>query len=308
MATVVVTGGTGFIGQRLVKALLRRGDKVIVTSRKASAARAVFESTIEIVEWDGVARDAIRGVISRADAVMHLAGANIGERRWTEARMKNLRASRTVPTEILASVMSESKPSPRVFVSMSAVGIYGMRSDNVELSEGSECGSDFLANLCVDWEAAANAARGAGVRVTHPRMGIVLGKEGGVLAQTLPIFRMGLGGPIGAGTQYIGWIHIDDAVAALLFSLDHESLSGAYNVTAPTPVTMNEYAATLGRVLRRPVLMRVPSFALKVAMGSNLAELVLTGQRAIPRVLLERKFSFEHPALERALSSLLSSS
>jgi uncharacterized protein (TIGR01777 family) len=290
---VLLTGGTGFIGRALAVALRARGDDVVVVSRRAATEASV-------VGWDAVERE-----VERADAVVHLAGEPIADARWTPERVQLLRDSRVRTTERIARAVASSPRRPRVLVSGSAVGIYGMRDDDRELDETSAPGDDVLAQMAVEWEGAADPARAAGVRVVHPRTGVVLGRGGGALARMATPFRWFVGGPIGTGRQWVSWIHLRDAVRALVFALERDSLSGPVNVVAPHPVTMNTLSRAIANALRRPSALRVPSFALRAALGEGLAQVLLTGQRAVPRRLLEAGFAFEFPHVEGACADLL---
>lgn len=234
---------------------------------------------------------------------MHLAGAGILDESWTPERKEVLLASRVRSTELLSEAMARAARKPRVFVSGSAIGYYGIHAGDQVLTEESPPGDDFLARLVVEWEHAAGAAREAGVRVSHPRMGLVLGRKGGMLERMLPAFRSYLGGPVGTGVQYMGWIHMEDAVRALELALDTE-LEGPFNVTAPEPVTMDAFAHALGEVMGRPALLRVPEFAVKLALGSR-SEAVLNGQRAVPKRLSEAGFAFVFPDVVSALADIL---
>lgn len=305
---VVVTGGTGFIGERLVRALAERGDQVVVLSRRAGSSPSAA-----IVPWSPAEPGGAPWVdeLARADAVVHLAGAGILDKRWSEAHLEDARRSRVVPTRRVAEVLAEAagapdRARPPVLVSASAVGYYGFLEDDRVCDEAAPCGSDVLARMCHDWEAAAEPAVAAGLRVVKARIGVVLGPEGGALAQMLPAFRGFVGGPLGSGRQFLSWIHADDAVRALLFALDTAGLSGPVNVTAPAPVNMNEFAKTLGRVLGRPALFRVPGFALRALIGAG-ADVVLTGQNAVPTRLTAAGFTFRFSELEAALRDALAS-
>ena len=296
---VVVAGGTGFIGGELVRELEARGDEVVVLTRKARAP----EGRVTFVQWTpnrpGSWTEALRG----ADAVVNLVGAGVLDERWSEERFRTLRESRVEPTRVLAEAIAALPEKPRVFLSASAVGYYGMRHQDETLDEASSAGTDKLAQLCVEWEAAAEPARQAGVRVVHPRIGIVLGKEGGALQKMAPAFKVGLGGPIGCGRQYFPWIHSRDAIRALVFAIDSEAVRGPFNVTGPSAVTMNHFSNALGKTLGRPSFLRVPSFALKLVMG-EMAEVLLTGQRATPKKLNDAGFAFVFPEVECALGEL----
>lgn len=296
---IVVSGGTGFIGSALVQALTARGDEVIVLTRRAS--KKPEQGGVELVHWSPEERGEWQRTIDGADAVVHLAGASIAEGRWTEQRKAVLVSSRVRSTELVADAIAKAASKPRVFVSGSAVGFYGTATGDRVLEESSPPGDDFLARLVRDWEA---AAAGAGVRTVLPRLGVVLGRDGGAFARLLPMFRAFLGGPVGSGEQYMPWIHLRDVVRAIEHAIAHDRLEGPVNVTAPDPVTMNVFAATLGKVLGRPAALRVPAFAVKLAMGEA-ASVVLTGQRAVPTKLVESGFAFVFPELASALADLV---
>lgn len=287
---VLLTGGTGFIGRALALALVARGDEVILVSRGAK---------VGAVGWASLESE-----VARAGAVVHLAGEPVADRRWTPSRLERIRSSRVETTARIAHAIAKADRKPRVFVSGSAVGIYGMRLDDQVLDESSPPGRDELARIVEEWEAAAATALGV-TRVVHPRTGIVLGPGGGALAKMAAPFRIFVGGPIGSGKQWVSWVHLYDAVRALLFAVDCDALAGAFNLTAPEPVDMNAFATTLGDVLNRPSGIRVPAAALRLALGSGLAQVVLTGQRAPPRKLLDLGFTFAFPLLRGALAEAL---
>ncbi len=303
---VVISGGTGFIGRRVVAALLERGDAVTVLTRSVQAAKRSVDSRATLVAWDPERAETWAQTVREGEAVIHLAGEGVADKRWSAARKRELRTSRVDTTARIARVIGGATGGPRVFVSASACGYYGMRMhDEAETSvESDPPGSDFLAQLCVQWENAAEPAKGPAVRVCHPRIGVVLGLEGGALAKMLPAFKMFVGGPLGDGKQYLSWVHETDVVRGILHGLDTESIDGAFNVTAPEPVTSNEFAHALGHALGRPSAARVPAIALKLAMGSEMADMVLRGQRALPKRLQETGFSFAFPTLASALLDL----
>jgi uncharacterized protein (TIGR01777 family) len=284
---VLLTGGTGFIGSAVAAALRDRGDEVVVVSRSGP------------VTWDAVAPE-----VGRADAVVHLAGEPVAAARWTPERLARIRSSRVDTTERLARAAATAPRRPRVFVSASAVGYYGTRLDDARLDETAPAGDDGLARICAAWEQAAEPARSAGIRVVHPRIGIVLGAGGGALARMRTPFRWFVGGPLGSGKQWMSWIHRRDVVRALLLLVDREALSGPVNVVAPEPVTMEVFARSLGRSLGRPAALRVPAPVLRLALGDGLARTLLTGQRVVPRKLLDAGFAFDFPALDEALADL----
>lgn len=292
---ILVTGGTGFIGERLVRRLAERGDQVTVLSRKAGTSKHSTQ-----VVWTPDRPGPWLDEVKSADAIVHLAGAGIMDKRWSDEHLQACRESRVVPTRLIAEAIAAREVKPSVFVSASAVGYYGYRADDRLCDESAPQGDDVLAGLCGEWEASAAPAEAAGVRVARARIGVVLGPEGGALAQMLPVFRLGLGGPIGSGKQMLPWVHAHDAVKALLFAIDTPGFSGPFNVTAPTPVPMSTFAKELGRALHRPAFFRVPAFALRVVVGQG-ADVVLTGQNAVPKKLLEAGFSFCYPELFGAL-------
>jgi uncharacterized protein (TIGR01777 family) len=290
---VLLTGSTGFIGRELAVALSRRGDEVVSVSRR-DARRGQAS-----VRWD-----AVEDEVAKADAVVHLAGEPVAAGRWTRERFDAIRTSRVDTTARIAAAIVRASRKPGVFVSGSAVGYYGTRRDDAVLDERAPPGDDELARVVVDWEAAA-APASAVTRVVHPRTGIVLGRGGGALAAMATPFKLFVGGSLGSGKQWLSWVHLLDEVRALLFAIDHAALVGPFNVTAPEPVDMDAFAGALGHALHRPSAMRVPAIALKAALGRGLAETLLSGQRALPRKLLDAGFSFEFPRLDGALASII---
>lgn len=308
---IVISGGTGLIGKALGHALFARGDQLVILTRSA---RSPLEhkcaecagGRIEFVQWTPQKAGDWMKVVGGADAVVHLAGANVADERWTPERKKELRESRTISTSLLAEAIAKAEKKPGVFVSASGVGHYGMKAGDKILDETSPTGDDFLATLTKDWEDATKAAETAGVRVCLARIGLVLGKGGGVYERLGKIFKSFIGGPVGSGEQYMPWIHLRDVVRALTTMIDRADLSGAYNVASPEPVTMDEFASAMGSALRRPSLFRVPAFAVKMVMGTEAADCVLTGQRAVPKRLVEAGFDFVFPDLRSALADLAS--
>ena len=296
---VVVTGGTGFLGTALVGTLTARGDEVAVLTRRSRGGSRARE-----VEWvPGGSTAGWAPALEGADAVVHLAGESLDAHRWSPAQKAAIVESRVVATRTIVTGIERAANPPRLLVSASAVGYYGPRGDEV-ITEEEPPGRDFLARLCVDWERDARRAEAAGVRVVTLRSGLILAREGGALPRMLLPFRLGLGGPLGTGRQFWPWIHRDDWVSLVSLLLSHPAASGPFNVTAPTPVTNREFTRTLGRVLRRPAVLPVPGFALRVVLG-EMAGVVLTGQRAVPARALALGYSFQHEALEPALRSLL---
>ena len=294
-----ITGASGLIGTALATHLRERGDEAVPFVRRAPAAGEIG--------WDPAKRRLDPGDLAGLDAVVNLAGAGIGDHRWTDEYRDQLIESRTASTTLLAESMATAARTgrgPTTLVSASAVGYYGNRGDEL-LTESSAPGAGFLAEICTAWEAAAEPARGAGLRVATIRTGIVLSATGGALPKMLPLFKLGLGGPFGNGRQWMSWISIDDEVAAIEYLLDNP-ISGPFNLVAPHPVTNKEFASTLGSVLKRPSLLPAPAFAPRLLLGQARADaLLFDGQRAEPTALLSNRFEFQHPTLEAALRAVL---
>jgi len=301
LRTIVVTGGTGFVGRRLLPRLIERGDQAIVLGRRSPDPRVPVGARSE--PWTPEQRGDWYRHIDGASAVIHLAGEPVVAGRWTESQKERIYRSRIESTRQLVAALREAKSRPTTLLCASAVGYYGGRSDDAVVDESSPPGDDFLAHVVRDWEHEASKAEELGVRVVRLRIGLVLGDEGGVLGKMLPAFRMFAGGPVGPGGQVMPWVHVDDTVGLILFALDNEQAKGAINVTAPAPVTMDEFARELGRALGRPSLLRVPSFAIKAMLGEA-ATPVLTGQRALPREAGRLGYQFRFPALPGALADL----
>ncbi|MEQ1440371.1 TIGR01777 family oxidoreductase [Fontimonas sp. SYSU GA230001] len=293
---VLVTGATGFIGRALCGALLARGDAVVALTRSLADARAVLPAPVACVT---ALDDA-----GATDAVVNLAGLNLASGRWTAARKQAMVASRVQTTEGLVAWM-QAGVRPRVLVSGSAIGWYGARGDE-PLAEDAAPGrsSEFSVQLCTAWEAAAARAAALGVRTCLLRTGIVLEGDGGSLARMLLPFRLGLGGPMGSGRQWMSWIHRADLVALILWLIDRDDASGPYNGTAPEPVRHAEFVAALGRVLHRPAIVPMPGFVLRLLIG-EMADLLLTGQKVLPVRALDGGFTFAYPRLDAALQAIL---
>jgi uncharacterized protein len=297
---VAVTGATGMLGSALVRALVERGDEVTALSRtavRAADALGVPAETWADPEAERPPLEALRG----RDAVVHLLGEVIAQ-RWSDETKREIRDSRVLSTRNLVASLGElaAEERPRVLVSGSGAGWYGQRGDERLDESAAEPGDDFLAQLSRDWEAEARAAEELGVRVVLSRTGVVLSDSGGALEKMLPFFKAGIGGPVAGGRQYVPWVHRDDVVGATMFALDNEAVRGPVNVTAPEPVTNRELSRTLGRVLRRPAFAPVPALAVKALYG-DMAQIVTTGQRAVPARLTELGYSFRQPDLEPAL-------
>lgn len=292
---VMVTGASGLIGSALVPVLEKQRNEIVRLTR--SPARRDGE-----YRWDPaqgyIDPEALEGV----DAVVHLAGETVAG-RWSDAKKQRIMDSRVQGTRLVSEAVAGLDRRPAVLVSASGIGVYGDCGDEPR-TEDSALGDGFLADVVRAWEGAADPARAAGIRVVHTRFGIVQSRRGGALQTQLPLFKLGLGGPVGGGHQYVSWVAIDDVVGAIAFALSRDDLSGPVNVTAPGAVTQAEYARTLGRVLRRPAMLPAPGFAVRAILG-EFANEVLEGQRVVPQRLLDGGYVFRHPELEPALRHVL---
>ncbi len=294
---VLISGATGLIGSALIPELEGGGHRVIRLSRSRSSAE-------DTIRWDSTSGALDPSRLGGIDAVVHLAGESIAEGRWTPEKKRRIMESRRMGTRLLAETLAGLSGPPEVMVSVSAVGYYGDRGNEL-LREESEPGSDFLAEVCKAWEAAANPAREAGIRVIHPRMGIVLSTKGGALGRTLPIFKLGGGGRIGSGRQWWSWVALDDVVGIIIHALTERSVEGPINVGSPNPLTNAEYTKVLGKVLNRPTVFPLPAPAARVVLGELADALLLASQRMEPAKLKETGYEFRHPELEGALRHLL---
>ncbi len=297
---VLVTGSNGFIGTTLVQASERAGHEVVRLVRGPAGPGQLH--------WDIRAGQLDTDKLVGIEAVVHLAGVGIGERRWTEEVKAAIQDSRIDGTRVLCGALAAMRRPPSVLVSGSAIGYYGDRGAEI-LDESSSPGKGFLAELCVAWEATANVARQSGIRVVNLRTGVVLGPGGGVLAKTLPLARLGMGGRLGSGNQYMSWVSLTDEVGAILHALANDSVDGPLNATAPNPVTNATFTATLSKVLNRPAPLPVPAFALSAALGKEMVtDMVLASQRVMPAQLQATGYEFVHPELEDALRAVTAKS
>lgn len=299
---VLVTGASGFLGSAVCDALLARGDEAVGLTRDPKRARR-GNPTVRWFSWNPAVERPPADALDGVDAVVNLVGEPLAQ-RWTDDVKRRLRESRERATKNLVDALSAARPRPRTLVSQSAVGYYGDRGDAL-VDESTGPGTSFDAELCIAWEAAARDAEKAGVRVAVLRTGLVLDPHHGLLKQLLLPFKLGLGGPLAGGGQYMPWIHVDDEVRLLLWALDNDAASGTYNAAAPHSVTNRDFTRALGRVLRRPTVVPVPELALKIRFGSELGEITTGGQRAVPRRAVDGGFEFRHPELEPALRDLL---
>lgn len=302
---ILVSGATGLIGSALCASLEADGHKVLRLSR-GEAKRKVDQSFVQWQPDEGRLDIGEMEKLAGVEAAIHLAGESVMG-RWTDEKKQKIRQSRVRSTHLLAETLAKLPTRPQVLISASATGYYGHRGGEI-LREDSASGRGFLAGVCREWEDATLSARQAGIRTVHARFGIVFSREGGVLQKMLLPFQMGLGGPVGSGRQYISWVTIDDAVAALRFALENSKIEGPMNVISPNPVSNRTFAQTLAGVLRRPAVMPLPAFALKMALGKEAAnETLLASQRAIPEKLQANGFVFQQPELEGALREILKS-
>lgn len=297
----LITGGTGFIGRRLVHRLLNEGHQVIVLSRQpAKDVRLQLSTRVKPVSSLSAVNPS-----TCFDAVINLAGEGIFDKRWSRARKKVLLDSRIGVTSELVDLIERMENKPGCFISASAVGYYGFSRPGEELDESATVGSDFAATLCDRWERVARRVENLGVRTCIVRIGVVLHPGGGALQKMLPVFRLGLGGPIGSGGQVMSWIHMDDMLNALIYLVNHGETNGVFNAVAPEILTNRAFAKALGRAVRRPAIITTPECVLTLMLGES-AQLLTQGQAVIPRRLQEAGFTFAYPNAKKALASLLS--
>ena len=296
----LVTGGTGFVGPRLLRLL----DQPVVVSRNPERARrSVGHLAGRIIRWDPLEGPPPPEAFADIDVVYHLAGESVAEGRWTAAQKARIRDSRVIGTRHLVQGIAQAAQKPRVLVSASAVGYYGDRGDE-ELTEAAAPAHDFLADVCVEWEREALAARSSGVRVVTARTGIVLGAGGGALAKMLTPFKLGAGGPLGNGRQWMPWVHVADVARLYVHAADHAEIDGPMNAVAPNPVRNSEFTRAMGRQLHRPAFMPAPYIGLRVLFG-EFAKVLFASQRVIPQVALDTGFVFQYPDIVRALREIL---
>lgn len=302
--TVIISGASGLIGSALIPALLGEGHQVTQLVRRNSSAG--HANSVPTLLWDpeGGTLDERSLLAADHQVFVHLSGETVAE-RWTEEKKRRIRDSRVKSTALIAERLSRSAAAPpSALICASAIGFYGDRGSEV-LSEGSAPGGDFLAEVCQEWEAAAEPARRAGIRVAHLRLGVVLTPKGGALAKLLTPFKLGVGGKVGSGDQWMSWIALDDVIEIIKFVIAREDVRGPVNVVSPHPVTNGEFTETLGRVLSRPTFIPVPAFGARFAFGEMADALLLSSARVVPARLTEAGFTFAHPQLEEALRHLL---
>jgi len=296
---ILITGGTGFVGNELRTMLLKEGHNLVIVTRSPKKYENENAKNQRFISWE----DDLVSEMEKMNAVVNLAGENIFGQRWTEDVKKRIMDSRVQTTERLVEAMKNAESRPEVFVSASASGYYGNRGDDI-LTESEPASDDFLARVCVEWEEASHEAKDLGIRVVNPRIGIVLEKGGGALEKMVPAFQCFVGGPIGNGEQYMSWVHRTDLCEAIIFPINNKEINGPYNVNSPNPVTMNEFSETLGNIMNRPSIFRVPRFALDVILGEA-AKPVTDSIRMQPKELQVAGFDFRFGDLEEALSDIL---
>jgi hypothetical protein len=300
---IVITGATGLIGKELCKELIINGDEVSIFTRDPSKAEVLIKGAKEYIFWNYEKPEEWENYIGGKNAIIHLAGASIVDKRWTENYKKTILKSREISTKNLVMAIESTAQKPELFISSSAVGFYGNAANEV-LTESSKNGSDFLSKVCKTWEVATEKIEAQGIRRVILRTGIALSKEGGALKRMLPSFKMFLGGYLDSGKQWFPWIHIQDLINIYIYALDNIYLNGIVNAVSPNPVRADEFANCVGKTIHRPSLFPVPLFILKLAIG-NAAEAIVASQRVIPKKLLDAGFKFKFERIEEAIKDLL---
>lgn len=300
---ILLAGASGFIGTSLIRKLTDSGHKLVLLTRDLEKSARRTHQAIDLVYWDGKNVGAWCKHVQDADAIINLSGEGIAEKRWTRDQKKLIVSSRVESTRAIVQAISKSERKPGTLINASAVGFYGNVADS-DVSETTPKGSGFLADTCDLWEKEANAAQKFGFRVVLTRIGVVLDKDGGALQKMIPPFQFYAGGPLGSGTQWFPWIHRDDVVGILQFCVENPAISGPVNVTAPAPLQMKTFCAELGKVLGKPSWAPVPSFALRLLLG-EMADMLLGGQKALPKKMQQAGYSFKYPILHQALKAIL---
>jgi uncharacterized protein (TIGR01777 family) len=301
---VIISGGTGLIGRQLAASLAKDGHEVVVLSRDPQRYQRRTPDGLRLVAWDAQSAQGWGELADGADAIVNLVGENLSARRWSPAQKRRIRESRLNGGKALVEAVRQAKVKPRALIQSSGVNYYGSCGDAI-ITEAHPAGSDFLSQVCVDWEGSTAEVEKMGVRRAIIRSGIVLDKKEGALPPFLLQFRLFAGGPLGSGRQWISWIHPQDEINAIRFLIERQDLSGPFNLVSPNPKTNQDFGKAVGRVLHRPALMRVPAFALKLVLG-EMSMVVLEGQRVIPQRLVEAGFQFSHPELQEAVKDIVS--
>jgi uncharacterized protein len=299
---VMVTGATGFIGKELIKRLNEKGHEIAILTRNPESARFHLPVHCEIVTWNPERTALFPSALKGVDAVINLAGEGIADARWSSDRKRKIMESRVLSVRRLINTMTYMSAKPQVFISASAIGLYGNRKDEL-LDETASKGHGFLSDVCQKWENEIITAKELGIRTVAFRLGMVLGHDGGALNKMLPPFKLGVGGRLGSGSQWMSWIHINDLVNMMIHAIENPSMDGVFNAVSPTPVRNSEFTKTLGRLLKRPTIFPVPGFVLKIGLG-ELSELLLSSQRVNSKKISNTGFQFEYPKLEEALKEV----
>jgi uncharacterized protein (TIGR01777 family) len=303
---IIITGATGFIGRALCRKLVEGGYEVVALSRNPEKGSESLPNQVRIVNWDAKTGEGWADYADGAYAIINLAGESIASGRWTQQKKRRILESRLNAGEAVLQAVERVESKPKVVIQASGVGIYGNRDDEI-LDEFSPAGSGFLVEVAKQWEQSTKKVEPMGVRQVIIRTGVVLGAGGGFLSRVLLPFRLLLGGRLGSGKQWIPWIHIDDEIGAIVFLMEKENLQGVFNLTPPNPLTSKEFFRFLGKAMRRPSWLPVPGFVLRVFLGEMAKELILSGQRAVPKRLLDSGYEFEYPDAEPALREILNS-
>jgi hypothetical protein len=300
---VIITGASGLIGRQLFKELLNRGDEITIFARDPASAKQQLPGAKDYVKWDYLELDPWQKMVDGKNAIIHLAGANISGKRWTEKYKKEILESRIISTQNLIKAIGNSNNKPECFIISSAVGYYG-DAGNETLTEASPSGNDFLSKVCTKWELESHKVDELGIRRVNVRTGVVISADGGALKKMLLPFKFFVGGPLGNGKQWFPWLHIDDIIRIYLFALDNPNIQGPLNAVSPGLITMKNFAENIGEVLHRPSIFSVPKIILKIIIGET-AEPILASQRVIPEKLLQSGFKFKFENIENALTDLL---
>jgi len=302
--TVIISGATGFIGTVLCRELAARGYAIVVLSRNPEKGATHFGSQVKVVGWDARSAAGWAEYAEGAQGIINLTGENIAAGRWTRARKEKILQSRLAAGRAIVDALGQVSTKPRVVIQASGIGYYGNRGDEL-LDENSSSGTGFLADVARDWERSTARVEDLGIRHVIIRTGIVLGPDGGFLSRVLLLFRLFMGGHMGNGRQWLSWIHIKDEVQAVCFLLENPDLHGLFNLCSPNPLVARDFFRALGRATGRPAWLPVPGFALRIMFGQMAEELILSGQRALPKRLLEAGFTFRYPEAEIALRDVL---